>query len=937
MLSALERIQQVRRSPRRRAFVATAFLTATASLSAAATTAAATTTFLASVGSLLVSIASSTAIALAIQASIAALEGDTEVEGQKLLEIPLQTVSEGAIIPRVYGDQAVKIGGNMIWVSDFMERMQRDTVDGGWFAGDTTYYNYKYYVHVAFGLCEGEMEAIDKVWANGQLIWDNIFVGGTKTFGPSIKFSIEQAGSSFWAIPAARLVSDTVGGGPDLSKFKEFSAGVTITGFTTSANNVTLRMIWGSGTFEDGSGKTYVVLQQYPGLFRGLGNPMENEVAGDSVTVTAVVKMNAIKLVTSITSKKGSTTQDPILSAFMLPPVTQVDTPANPGYRGTAYAFMYFLALEEFGNRIPQFTFSVIDKAGRTVAETIEEVLKRGDFVAAEYDTSNVASRIMRGYRVDGNRTTSQILAPLLRIFNLTVTEDGSTLRFNDRPDAITRTISSDDMACRQLGNAPPRAILITSTNPDHLPETFDLQYLDYITGNAAVEKERRFHAASLQTGSTAGYSAPIVLRPLEAREIAQRELYKIWQNSQRVAFTLPPNYVDLQENDRLSVPSDSGKAFVIVINEIRIGSNFVVEVEGLVESIETIDLPTAEGEEDNKVDNRFRHVPIQPYWAILDIAALTTEVTGVVGFYLAVMKDDPSDIYDGANFIEWDDTESVATFIRRIDKTTADGGELDSQLNRPYQDDEASTQLHIGNTWDYVNEIDVRIYQGTPESRTKAEVYAGKNTILVGDEIIGFTTAVDQSSPDKEGRALWKLTGLLRGMRGTEYQMLQQQSVTAIVIWLQPDKLAFIPLNTDLIGKDTKFKLVPAEADSSDYGYQDPIFYGGPAMSFIVCHAEIWDDASGNLHVTWRERSADISHPLRAAHNRFSARYTIRIWEVDADGETSVQVDNVTEYVVSRASIGFAATSDVKVKIYQESPFGGDPIGYLTAFLVQV
>ena len=93
-----------------------------------------------------------------------------EREGPRIDAFRLQTSTEGAPIPVVYG--RVRLAGQVIWASNFLETVATDTVEtGGKGTGravETTTTTYLYSVSLAIGLCEGEITRLGRVWADGR-------------------------------------------------------------------------------------------------------------------------------------------------------------------------------------------------------------------------------------------------------------------------------------------------------------------------------------------------------------------------------------------------------------------------------------------------------------------------------------------------------------------------------------------------------------------------------------------------------------------------------------------------------------------------------------------------------------------------------------------------------------------------------------------------
>lgn len=93
--------------------------------------------------------------------------GSDVVESGKLDRIRLSSVGEGVPIPHVFG--RTRIGGQVIWASNFHERIEKS---GGVSAAkgtppEPTLKTYKYSVSLAVALCPGVIADVARVWADG--------------------------------------------------------------------------------------------------------------------------------------------------------------------------------------------------------------------------------------------------------------------------------------------------------------------------------------------------------------------------------------------------------------------------------------------------------------------------------------------------------------------------------------------------------------------------------------------------------------------------------------------------------------------------------------------------------------------------------------------------------------------------------------------------
>ncbi|WP_028714363.1 glycoside hydrolase TIM-barrel-like domain-containing protein [Paracoccus sp. J55] len=89
-------------------------------------------------------------------------------EGQRLDAQRITSSTEGAVIPRVFG--TTRIGGNVIWATDFREEVKKTTQGGKGGGPEVETTEYTYYASFAVGICEGQIGGIGRVWADGELL-----------------------------------------------------------------------------------------------------------------------------------------------------------------------------------------------------------------------------------------------------------------------------------------------------------------------------------------------------------------------------------------------------------------------------------------------------------------------------------------------------------------------------------------------------------------------------------------------------------------------------------------------------------------------------------------------------------------------------------------------------------------------------------------------
>lgn len=90
------------------------------------------------------------------------------IEGARLQDLRVTSSSEGAVIPRVYG--RMRLGGNIIWATDFREEVRVTETGGGkgGGGGGITTTEYLYFCSFAVAICEGPIAGIGRIWADGK-------------------------------------------------------------------------------------------------------------------------------------------------------------------------------------------------------------------------------------------------------------------------------------------------------------------------------------------------------------------------------------------------------------------------------------------------------------------------------------------------------------------------------------------------------------------------------------------------------------------------------------------------------------------------------------------------------------------------------------------------------------------------------------------------
>ena len=99
-------------------------------------------------------------------ALVASLSPGQRIEGARLDSLRITSATEGTVIPRLFG--RMRLGGNIIWATDFSEEVNTTSSGGKGGGPKVTTTEYIYSASFAVGLTEGPITGIGRIWADGK-------------------------------------------------------------------------------------------------------------------------------------------------------------------------------------------------------------------------------------------------------------------------------------------------------------------------------------------------------------------------------------------------------------------------------------------------------------------------------------------------------------------------------------------------------------------------------------------------------------------------------------------------------------------------------------------------------------------------------------------------------------------------------------------------
>lgn len=477
-----------------------------------------------------------------------------------------------------------------------------------------------------------------------------------------------------------------------------------------------------------------------------------------------------------------------------------------------------------------------------TVAEVIAAILEDCGFT--DYDVSAVSGDLS-GYVQGDISSARSLIEPLTETYLIDVIEDGACLRFRSRNAASLVAIPATVLVDSE--DNP----LWSETRGDTTDYAGQAVLTFYDPGNDFQEistRSRHVVGASAKLLST---SLPGVLDEAQGLALVESRLRDHRISRRSLSFALSPTALSVQPGDVMQLPDGPSGRFLIT--KIEESDGLSLELREMAAPVSAaIHVATTAKVQSSRASDAFA-----PLVRLLDLPRYGDGDTGAFARVAAYAKPWRKIVLSSSA-----ETENYAT--RTVLSAPATLGSLNSPL-----------QAGVYGRFDRVNTLDVTLANGSFSSVSRLAVLNGDNRLALKAsngvwEIIGFTTAQEVSA----GR--WHLSGLLRGLFGTEDAMAAGAQTGAEVVALNSAVTA-LDLTTSEIGLTLNWI---AEAAGTSFAASGPISFAGGVRAetpLAPVHLRAARSISGDITMTWMRRgrinadnwtSADI--PLDEAEETY-------------------------------------------------------------------
>ena len=582
---------------------------------------------------------------------------------------------------------------------------------------------------------------------------------------------------------------------------------------------------------------------------------------------------------------------------------------ATPGYNNQAYITFNDLNITAAGARLPSMSYEVtqngalyggnqISRVKTSLASILQTLCQRAGLVSGQIDTS-LLTQETDGFAIRSGSYRAAI-EQLLDAYDIGARVSGNKVAFYPLDGVSEVTIDIGDLGARDGSGDPgdnSTLLKIMREQEVALPRMVQVTYLDntrdYQPGTQTSQR---------QTGSAKGevkISYDIAMSSAEAKQLADKKLFRAWIERVNYEFTLSAKYLRLESGNIITINNPTtGASYPMRLRKIQIGVNGVMACTAVAHDSAVLSQPAAGSNGQGGVST-------------IRTAGGTVAHLMNLPALLDNMNPDPYMFAAASGNIAW----KGGVVYRATDGVTyAPIAELSTWATLGTADTVLATgQAQV---WDTTNTVNVTLLKGVLASATDAQVLAGANAILLGDEIVQFTTAT------LIGANQYTLSRLLRGRKGTEWAMgTHAASERAVVL---DASVAAIPMQLSLINGPMSYKVVPYGLTLADASPVTFTATGENLMPYSGVQPRGARDGSSNLTITWvrrgrlgRELMSGTDIPL----SEVTEAYDIDIMNGATVVRTLTSITPSVAYTSAMQITDFGSNqSSVTAKIYQRS-----------------
>ena len=558
-----------------------------------------------------------------------------------------------------------------------------------------------------------------------------------------------------------------------------------------------------------------------------------------------------------------------------------------------------------FGDDWNTLRWDSVEEVDTTLDSVINDIIEKVgiDPVTEATLDAGVQATVVGGYQFPGTFSARQALDRISFAYTFDVAEvDGKLGFFSRGASASAATATDSEQGYGR--SAGELSLQLTRTQDVEVPARVDVVHLDpFREQQEGIQSAIRQRSPDPTTASSQSRKVElgISLSQDQAAQLAEVQLYSTWVNRDRYETALPTKYLQYDPTDVITLTDEDGVGRQVRLTQTGMSNAYTVQVEGVLEDLDAYTSVTGGAPSTVPLDALADPGPCRP--VVMDIPLLrdTDNVqqravalyTGFAAYSSVWSGGTLEKSIDGINFSNldvnaldtpWGYLRSALEPEALVYLTTSDG--LGEEVHWP------------GNAYrfDLDASITVQLIQGGDSlaSATREAVLAGANAIFVGGEIMQFST-VTAGSQDGE----YILSDLVRGRRGTEYQMTRGHRYGTEVYLLEAATLSLAVFEVTDRGKNIQFRSRSNGQIFNSTNREDVILAGNTAVPYQVALPTVDTLADGTarapIDLTWNRRTrvggeddwldGDVSIAVSERYERYEV---VLLEQAAADADTN-------------------------------------------------
>lgn len=548
---------------------------------------------------------------------------------------------------------------------------------------------------------------------------------------------------------------------------------------------------------------------------------------------------------------------------------------------------------------------TVVTPGAVALSTVVGDLCAAVGLAGADVDVAALTATV-DGYVVGRRGSARAAIEPLMRTYGFDAVESDDLLRFRLRGAASVATILEEELAAHFPGTTPPEPVDASRRLESELPAEVSVIYAD----KDADYQQGSQYARRLIGGSrdVTTVELPLALSAAKAAEVAETILFELWTAREERRFATTRKYADVDPGDQVTIVRADGSTLAVRTTG-KDESRGLIQWTGTAEDTSQYTRAVAGAGYGNAAQSvgMVGGTDLR----LLDIPILRDE-------------DDDAGCYAAAAgyFAGWRGAE--------LYKSTDGGASFGATQNAfltPAVLGIAVTALgnfQGGNVFDQSSTVEVTIGSGALASASESAVLNGANVALLGGELIQFQTATLLAA------GKYRLTGLLRGRRGTEAAMTTHAAGEAFVL-LSTSTALRVKGSTAEIGLARQWK---APAFGQSLVEASPVAFtntGAGLLPMAPVHLGGGRNAAGDVTIAWTRRTrvgGEWRDSVDAALGEATEAYEVEVWDsafTTLKRTITGLATPTTTYTAAQQTTDFGSTqAAVYLRVFQVSASAG-------------